>query len=1102
MPNTRTEGNVHAAALAAALAELDMLRRSKPVAVSAMIAETKRRDIELRPSNPHVRNQNDMAFDLGSLLFPRTTRVQLPVPEAALESSTNISSRVLSSKSSPLLRAERIAMISACINSGDLDRAEVLFHRTAKSSTHEEMKEVVSTGMVNAFIEGFLDLERTPKLARKSPMDRAIDWKLRLGEYDLKPDSTTFAILIRYALKENDVNRAAKFVTEMDEFGLEPHILLKNSRFVEPEDRAPLESVLRTLGKSTTVSIDVQEEVAHELLASPAARKDISTTNDELMLSAMQESSGADTAESKGESPKLHPLVKEELVKTDSIGVNILRDMLATLNLTGYASKLEKQKMLEEKSILAATEEHAAQFERLPKELQSIMQISNQLVATWHMNLVPIIRRELESIEKATRDADQHQALPFLKLITPEQISKITITCFLRFLKNHKNEFHNSGEVVTSQLLAQIGNGVEQEFAMQQLKKKKNHKIVQSALRMHNLHLNGALFDSSVRKIMAIVAQKQAKELEQENWFPKWPESVVIQAGSILAALLMKTAKIYAPYTDPENPARDMVKEEFAFKHDYISDGGFKRIGVIKTHPHLMEQISANPMAAAPRLLPMVVKPRPWITRNSGGYLSHKVDVARSVSNPEHMAYISAADERQHLGHVYHSLDVLGSTAWIVNERVYNVVRQIWNSGEGLADIPPASMPSAEPKPRNWDDLDTAAKRAYYSNGKPLGKDGLRWLKIQISNLAGNDKVSFDDRVKFADAHMSDGRRWWLKSDDPFQLLATCYELTDAIRSPKPEEFLSRIPVHQDGTCNGLQHYAALGGDIPGALQVNLLPTAKPSDIYTAVADRVARRIEEDAEKGCAISLKMKGARALQKWLNVTARMIAKSAPVSTIPKADLDDAAFLAKIGSMSNNPDGLLGAALLDSSVDDVTADTVAVADAKPELTVKVKGRKPKKVEKMSTVIWTTPLGMPIVQPYRDYKLKQPVNVQISNLLLSTTHIGPTPATSPPMSSILRDAFVKLHSQNIMVKLRDEFKERYGSHKHPVEFEITSLEHLLKWKEHLVATGRTSAAATIGLKTVKRKVSSWVDLEIPELPERGELDLEKVKESPYFFH
>lgn len=48
---------------------------------------------------------------------------------------------------------------------------------------------------------------------------------------------------------------------------------------------------------------------------------------------------------------------------------------------------------------------------------------------------------------------------------------------------------------------------------------------------------------------------------------------------------------------------------------------------------------------------------------------------------------------------------------------------------------------------------------------------------------------------------------------------------------------LSRRP--QDGSCNGLQHYAALGRDSVGAASVNLLPSDLPQDVYSGVAAQV-----------------------------------------------------------------------------------------------------------------------------------------------------------------------------------------------------------------------------------------------------------------------
>lgn len=43
----------------------------------------------------------------------------------------------------------------------------------------------------------------------------------------------------------------------------------------------------------------------------------------------------------------------------------------------------------------------------------------------------------------------------------------------------------------------------------------------------------------------------------------------------------------------------------------------------------------------------------------------------------------------------------------------------------------------------------------------------------------------------------------------------------------------------QDGSCNGLQHYAALGRDQAGAEQVNVAPADVPQDVYSGTAKLV-----------------------------------------------------------------------------------------------------------------------------------------------------------------------------------------------------------------------------------------------------------------------
>ena len=73
-------------------------------------------------------------------------------------------------------------------------------------------------------------------------------------------------------------------------------------------------------------------------------------------------------------------------------------------------------------------------------------------------------------------------------------------------------------------------------------------------------------------------------------------------------------------------------------------------------------------------------------------------------------------------------------------------------------------------------------------------------------------------------------------------------ELRAALESEGPHAYMSTLPVHQDGTCNGLQHYAALGGSGKGAAQVNLAVTDRPSDVYTYVANIVEKIVQRDVD--------------------------------------------------------------------------------------------------------------------------------------------------------------------------------------------------------------------------------------------------------------
>ena len=75
-----------------------------------------------------------------------------------------------------------------------------------------------------------------------------------------------------------------------------------------------------------------------------------------------------------------------------------------------------------------------------------------------------------------------------------------------------------------------------------------------------------------------------------------------------------------------------------------------------------------------------------------------------------------------------------------------------------------------------------------------------------------------------------------------------------------PEEYKSNLHVHVDGSCNGMQHYAAFGRDEAGGRQVNLAASDRPGDVYTAILKLVIKDIEnETSEEYVEIAESIKG---------------------------------------------------------------------------------------------------------------------------------------------------------------------------------------------------------------------------------------------------
>lgn len=416
---------------------------------------------------------------------------------------------------------------------------------------------------------------------------------------------------------------------------------------------------------------------------------------------------------------------------------------------------------------------------------------------------------------------------------------------------------------------------------------------------------------------------------------------------------------------------------------------------------------------------------------------------------------------------------------------------------------------------------DNARGLLLFAQGKELTDSGLWWLKIHLANVHGFDKASFEDRLQFTEDHLADiydsvnnplhGNRWWLKAEDPWQCLAACNELKAALDLPDPTRYVCQLAIHQDGTCNGLQHYAALGGDVVGAQQVNLEPGDRPSDIYTAVAEMVKAEIADEAAQGDALAQQLDGRvtrkvvkqtvmtnvygvtfigakRQVRKQLDESMPDLQNAFELNRLAAASYIARKIFQSLSTMFNGAHDIqywltdCAARISDS----ISADQVEYIEREAkgerfpnEYKLKsLRGPKDELLSFKSSVIWTTPLKMPVVQPYRKtstrridtnlqsitimhrtaadpiHKMKQlqafPPNfihsLDATHMFLTAlkchevgltfasihdsfwTHAGDVNT----MNRIIRDAFIRMHSEDIVGRLAAEFNARYKGYMH----------------------------------------------------------------------
>lgn len=383
-----------------------------------------------------------------------------------------------------------------------------------------------------------------------------------------------------------------------------------------------------------------------------------------------------------------------------------------------------------------------------------------------------------------------------------------------------------------------------------------------------------------------------------------------------------------------------------------------------------------------------------------------------------------------------------------------------------------------------------------FSEGKEIGARGIYWLKVHIANTYGYDKASFDERVVWVDKYMPailligedpSKQDMWEAADKPFQFVRACREMYRVnLYGPT---YKSNLPVGMDGSCNGLQHFSAILRDTVGGKATNLIPNDVPQDIYQQVADVLLEKLQ-----------KIKTPLSTQCQEFGITRKLAKR-PVMTLPYGSTQRTCFQSILEHLEDNdyPEDSVEAAkflspLLWASIGEVVSSAVTamqwLKDACSEIIVQDK-----------PLWWLSPSNFKVIQDkkrsrsvritcrvYGRLTLVFPEDTDKLDKMKNKNGISPNFIHSIDAAHLV---YTVRELSRKGIKHFAVIHDDYGTHAADIDLLQKEIReqfvelHSTDWLKDFMDSYE------FVYKTVK----------LPDRPKLGTLDIEKVRDSKYFF-
>lgn len=207
----------------------------------------------------------------------------------------------------------------------------------------------------------------------------------------------------------------------------------------------------------------------------------------------------------------------------------------------------------------------------------------------------------------------------------------------------------------------------------------------------------------------------------------------------------------------------------FCTLYNDSSHGKTKERVLLRGTPEAMDWLDKAHEAAAhfaPIRMPMLVPPVPWQASKGGGYLTDAGGLVPIVRT-RNKAYLRELDNAD-MPLVYEALNAIQATPWKINSNVLAVMREAWEAGGGIGELPRREL---EPLP-----------------GLPVSVDRMDWWKQE------NPEAFKAWKRKRADIYEANARATSKRIAAAQKIaLATRFEPEQAIYFPHSLDFRGRV---------------------------------------------------------------------------------------------------------------------------------------------------------------------------------------------------------------------------------------------------------------------------------------------------------------------